>query len=109
MRRKIYRPARTDAVATKAARFALFFYRLLRDQCELAQVVIIERTLRVGGLIQSECSGDFDFERTGVDKAVDLVQGWRVIFAIVALEFNAGTFFGNGLDTVRIGDASTCS
>jgi hypothetical protein len=29
--------------------------------------------LSVGGLIQSECSGDFDFERTGVDKAVDLV------------------------------------
>ncbi len=51
----------------------LFFYRLLRDQCELAQVVIIERALSVGGLIQSECSGDFDFERTGVDKAVDLV------------------------------------
>ena len=46
---------------------------LLRDQCELAQVVIIERALRVGGLIQSECSGDLDFERTGVDKAVDLV------------------------------------
>ena len=52
---------------------SLFFYRLLRDQCELAQVVIIERALSVGGLIQSECSGDFDFERTGVDKAVDLV------------------------------------
>jgi exodeoxyribonuclease-3 len=83
--------------------------RLLRDQCELAQVVIIERTLSVGGLIQSECSGDFDFERTGVDEAVDLVQGWRVIFAVVALELNALTFLGNGLDAVRIGDASTRS
>jgi hypothetical protein len=98
-----------EAVATKTAGVGLFFYRLLRDQCELAQVVIVERALSVGGLIKSECSGDFDFERTGVDKAVDLVQGWRVIFAIVALEFNAGTFFGNGLDTVRIGDASTRS
>jgi len=28
-----------------------FFYRLLRDQCELAQVVIIERALSIGGLI----------------------------------------------------------
>ncbi len=53
---------------------ALFcFYRLLRDQCELAQVMIIERALSVGGLIKSECAGYFDFERTGVDKAVDLV------------------------------------
>src|SRR5580658_8485386 len=83
--------------------------RLFRDQRELAQVVIIERTLSVGGLIQSECSGDFDFERTGFDKPVDLVQGWRVIFAVVALEFNASTFFGNGLDAVRIGGASTRS
>ena len=66
--------------------------------------MIIERALSVGGLIQSECSGDFDFERTGVDKAVDLVEGWRVIFAVVVLEFNASTFFGNRLDTVRIGD-----
>ena len=73
MGRKIYRPARMDAVATKAVGFPLFLYRLLRDQCELAQVVIIERALSVGGLIKSECSGDFDFERTGVDKAVDLV------------------------------------
>ena len=100
---------RMEAGATKAARFALFFYRLLRDQCELAQVVIIERTLSVGGLIQSECSGDLDFEGTGFDKPVDLVQGWRVVFAVVALEFNASTFFGNGLDAVRIGGASTRS
>src|ERR1700733_2798579 len=114
MRRKISRyidrrPTRMEAVATKAARFALFFYRLLRDQCELAQVVIIERTLSVGGLIQSECSGDLDFERTGVDKAVHLVQGRRVVFSVVALEFDAHTFLGNGLDTVRIGDAPTRS
>jgi hypothetical protein len=34
-----------------AALPALFLYRLLRDQCELAQVVIIERALGVGGLI----------------------------------------------------------
>ena len=33
------------------ARKTLFVYRLLRDQRELAQVVIIERTLSVGGLI----------------------------------------------------------
>ncbi len=44
--------------------------------------------MSVGGLIQSECSRDFDFERTGVDKAVDC-QGWRVIFAVVALEFRS--------------------
>ncbi len=67
--------------------------------------MIIESALRVGGLVQSECSGDFDFERTAVDKPVDLVEGRRVIFAVVALELNAGTFFGNRLDTVRIGDA----
>ena len=71
--------------------------------------MIIERALSVCGLIQSECTGDFDFERTGVYKAVDLVQGWRVIFAVVVLEFNASTFFRNGLDTVGIGDASTRS
>jgi hypothetical protein len=53
MRRKIYRQATDEdgAVATKTAGFALFFFRLLRDQCELAQVVIIERALSVGGLI----------------------------------------------------------
>ena len=82
--------------------------RLFRYQRELAQVVIIERTLSVGGLIQREYSGDSDFERTGVDK-VDLAQGWRVIFAVVVLEFNASTFFGNGLDTAGIGDAPTRS
>jgi hypothetical protein len=39
------------AVATKTPGFALSFYLLVRDQCELAQVVIIERALSVGGLI----------------------------------------------------------
>ena len=42
-------------------------------------------------------------------KPVDLVERWRVIFAVVVLEFNASTFFGNGLDTGGIGDASTRS
>ena len=63
------------AVATKTAGgLCSVFYRLLRDQCELAQVMIIERALSVGGLIKSaNVRGYFDFERTGVDKAVDLV------------------------------------
>src|ERR1700690_3990707 len=103
MRRKIYRQATDEDGGRRVGNreTCSIFYRLLRDQCELAQVVIIERTLSVGGLIQSECSGDFDFERTGVDKAVDLVQGRRVIFAVEALEFNARTVFGNRLDAVR--------
>jgi hypothetical protein len=40
-----------EAAAATTAGFGLFFYRLLRDQCELAQVVIVERALSVGGLI----------------------------------------------------------
>ena len=46
---------RIEAVATQTAAF--LFHRLLRDQCELSQVVIIERALGLGGLIWSECSG----------------------------------------------------
>src|SRR6202142_3210058 len=109
MRRKIYRQATDEDGGRRVGNreTCSIFYRLLRDQCELAQVVIIERTLSVGGLIQGECSGDFDFERTAVDKAIDLVQGWRVVFAVEVLEFNASTFFGYGLDTVGIGAAST--
>jgi hypothetical protein len=45
------RPTRMAAVATKTPGFALFSYLLVRDQCELAQVVIIKRALSVGGLI----------------------------------------------------------
>ncbi len=45
------RPTRMEAIATKTEGFALFFYRLHRDQRELAQVVIIERALSVGSLI----------------------------------------------------------
>ena len=69
MRRKIYRQATgEDGGRREENRKTCSTFRLLRDQCEFAQVVIIERTLSVGGLIQSECSGDFDFERTGVDE-----------------------------------------
>ena len=74
IRSKIYRQATgEDGGHREENRKTCSTFRLLRDQCELAQVVIIERTLSVGGLSQSECSGDFDFERTGVDKAVDLL------------------------------------
>ena len=53
MRRKIYRQATDEDGGRRDEnrRIWSIFYRLLRDQCELAQVVIIERALSVGGLI----------------------------------------------------------
>ena len=100
------RPVKPDACQS-AGGICSVFYLLLRDQCKLSQVVIVECALSVGSLIQSERSGNFDFERTGVDQTVDLVEGWRVILAVVVIECNAGTFFGHRLDTGGIGDAST--
>jgi hypothetical protein len=53
MRRKIYRPATHEDGGRRDENRGIcsIFYRLLRDQREFAQVVIIERALSVGGLI----------------------------------------------------------
>lgn len=43
---------------------------LLRDEREFAEVVILERALGIGRLIQIKCPRDMDFKRAGFDKAV---------------------------------------
>jgi hypothetical protein len=44
-------PDAPQRIDRRPTRICTIFYRLIRDQCELAQVVIIERALSVGGLI----------------------------------------------------------
>ena len=72
----------------------------MRDEREFAEVVILERALGIGRLIQMKCPRDMDFKRAGFDKAVELLERRRRVLAIVALDFYAGTFFGKGLDAV---------
>ena len=68
--------------------------------------MVLERALGIGSLIQAEGPCDMDFKRTGFDEAIQLVEWRRVILAVVTLKFNAGTFPGNGLNTIGIGGTS---
>lgn len=79
---------------------------LLRDEREFAEVVILERALGIGRLIQIKCLRDMDFKRAGFDKAVELLERRRRVLAVVALDFYSSTFFGDALDAVGKGGAS---
>ena len=78
----------------------------LCDQREFTEVVVVERALGIGRVIQIKRPRDVDFKRTGFDKAVELLERRRRLLAIVALDFYAGAFFGDGIDAVGIGGAS---
>src|SRR5579872_7239689 len=98
---EVYRDKGTSRLRT--VRLAIF---LLCDQREFTDVVILERSLGIGRLIQIKCPRDMDFKRAGFDKAVKLLKWRRSVLAVVAFDFYAGTFFGDGFDAIGIGGAS---
>src|SRR5580704_16811365 len=76
---------------------------------ELAEVVIVERALGVGRLLERESLRHFDVEGAGLNQAINLLE-WRIlIFPVIRLHGDAGTIFLRQLNTVRIGDSSTAT
>src|SRR5262245_45416607 len=94
--------AKVNSIQTSCLWSRLSSGCLLRDEREFAEVVILERALGIGRLIQIKCPRDMDFKRAGFDKAVDFLERRRRVLAVVALDFDSGTFFGGGLDAVGV-------
>ena len=89
--------------AAETARLAIF---LLRDKREFTEVVILERPLGIGRVVQRKCPRDMDFKRAGFDKAVELLERRRRVLAVVALDFYSGTVSGMGSTPLGLGRAS---
>ena len=68
---------------TETAGLAIF---LLRDKREFTEVVILERPLGIGRVVQSKCPRDMDFKRAGFDKAIELLERRGRVLAVVALD-----------------------
>src|ERR1700676_4337301 len=76
---------------------------------ELAEVMIVERALRVGRLLERESLRHFDVEGAGLDQAVNFLERRILIFPVIRLHGDAGTIFLWQLNTVRMGDSSTAT
>jgi hypothetical protein len=61
--------------------------------------------LGFNGLVQRERARDVDFKRTGFDKAIEFFERRRAVFAVEALDFDAGSLLGDWLHSIRIGGA----
>src|SRR5713101_5373777 len=76
---------------------------------ELAEVVIVERALGVGRLLERESLRHFDVEGAGLDQAINLLERRILILSVIRLHGDAGTIFLRQLNTVRIGGSSTAT
>ena len=84
--------------------------RLLWTQGQFAQVMFVEFAVGVSGFVQREGVCDVDFERTGLNRTVELLELLGTWLEIVALDLAAGRRFWLRLHTVRIlGMAETLS
>ena len=82
---------------------------LVQRYRELAEVVIVERALGVGRLIERESLRHFDVEGAGLDQAINLFERRILILPVIHLHGDAGTIFLRQLNAVRIGDSSTAT
>ena len=82
---------------------------LVQRYRELAEVVIVERALGVGRLLERESLRHFDVEGTGLDQAINFLERRILILPVIRLHGNAGMVFLRQLNTVWIGDPSTAT
>src|SRR5260370_24260595 len=82
---------------------------LVQRYRELAEVVIGERALGVGRLIERESLRHFDVEGGGIDQAINWFERRILILPVIRLHGDAGTIFPRQLNTVRIGGSSTAT
>jgi predicted acyl esterase len=82
---------------------------LVQRYRELPEVVIVERALGIGRLLERESLRHFDVEGAGLDQAINLFERRILIFPVIHLHGDAGTIFLRQLNTVRIGDSSTAT
>ena len=80
---------------------------LVQRYRELAEVVIVERALGVGRLLERESLCHFDVEGAGLDQAINFLERRILILPVIRLHGDAGAIFLRQLHTVRIGDPST--
>src|SRR5439155_17603343 len=66
---------------------------LVQRYRELAEVVIVERALGVGRLLERESLRHFDVEGAGLDQAINLFERRILIFPVIHLYGDAGTIF----------------
>ena len=79
---------------------------LVQRYRELAEVVIVERALGVGRLIERESLRHFDVEGAGLDQAINLFERRILILPVIPLHSDAGTILLRQRNTVRIGGSS---
>src|SRR6266446_4561902 len=82
---------------------------LVQRYRELAEVVTVERALRIGRLLERESFRHFDVEGTGLDQAINFLKRRILILSVICLDGDAGMIFLRQLNTVRIGDPSTAT
>src|SRR5260221_12325185 len=76
---------------------------------ELAEVVIVERALGVGRLLEGESLRHFDVEGTGLDQEINFLKRRILILPVIRLHGDTGMVFLRQLNTVRIGGPSTAT
>src|SRR5258705_1213598 len=80
--------------------------RLLWTQGQFAQVMFVEFAMGVRGLVQPERARDMDFERTGLDQAVERFNLFGAWLHVVDLDLHTGRRFWFRPHSVGISDAS---
>src|SRR5438445_11840510 len=82
---------------------------LVQRYRELAEVVTVERALRIGRLLERESFRHFDVEGTGLDQAINFLKRRILILSGIRLHGDAGMIFLRQLNNVRLRDPSTAT
>src|SRR6266581_7662614 len=82
---------------------------LVQRYRELTEVVIVERALRVGRLLEGESLRHFDVKGAGLNQAINLLERRTLILPAIRPHGDAGMIFLRQLNTVRIGDPPTAT
>ena len=76
-----------------------------RTQGQFTEIMLVERPMRIGCLVQPEYARDMNFKRAGLDQAIEHIDRLPVRCSVVSADLYTGTHLGLRLNSVRIGDA----
>src|ERR1041384_3433613 len=74
-------------------------------QSQFTKIMLVERPMRLGCLVQREYARDINFKRVGLDQAIERIDRLPVRCSVVSADLYTGTHLGLRLNSVRIGDA----